>query len=172
MCDKLVRSGQGVSLCSRRGVPLQAASAAASILATSIFTIVIIASKARFALSRSELVVRSSSRVGVICQEKPQRYGQLAAFVAAWKITGGSVDPVDMAIGKCRGVEFRCLACFAVVEPQACNEVGHIHFSLRLGRFRSCAAALLGTRSMYYSGAKPGPSPDLRVCHRQPSPKR
>jgi hypothetical protein len=42
-------------------------------LATSIFTIVIIASKARFALSRSELVVRSSSRLGVICQEKPQR---------------------------------------------------------------------------------------------------
>jgi hypothetical protein len=33
----------------RRGVPLQAASAAASMLATSIFTIVIIASKARFA---------------------------------------------------------------------------------------------------------------------------
>ena len=39
----------------------------------SIFVIVIIASKARFAASRSELVVRSSSRLGVICQEKPQR---------------------------------------------------------------------------------------------------
>jgi hypothetical protein len=48
-------------------VPLQAASAAASILPMSIFTIVIIASKARFALSRSELVVRSSSPLGVIC---------------------------------------------------------------------------------------------------------
>jgi hypothetical protein len=39
----------------------------------SILRIVIIASKARFAVSRSALVVRSSSRLGVICQEKPQR---------------------------------------------------------------------------------------------------
>src|SRR5690625_1445383 len=48
-------------------------SAAASRVAISIFRIVIIASKARFALSRSGLVVRSSSRRGVICQECPQR---------------------------------------------------------------------------------------------------
>jgi len=39
----------------------------------SIFFIVIIASMARLALSRSELVVSSISRFGVICQEKPQR---------------------------------------------------------------------------------------------------
>src|SRR3546814_5580430 len=47
--------------------------AAASSVAISIFVIVIIASKARFALLRSASVVRSSRRRGVICQKKPQR---------------------------------------------------------------------------------------------------
>src|SRR5690606_13337394 len=46
---------------------------AASSAAMSIFFIVIIASIARLALERSELVVSSISRRGVICQEKPQR---------------------------------------------------------------------------------------------------
>src|SRR5215217_409058 len=46
---------------------------AASIVAMSIFLIVIMASMARFAAARSGSVVDSSSARGVICQEKPQR---------------------------------------------------------------------------------------------------
>ena len=52
-----------------RGSP----ASAASIVATSIFRIVIIASNARLAAALSWLVVASSSTRGVICQEKPQR---------------------------------------------------------------------------------------------------
>ena len=44
---------------------------AASILATSIFCIVIIASNARLAAALSGLVIASSRTRGVICQEKP-----------------------------------------------------------------------------------------------------
>ena len=44
-----------------------------SIVAMSIFRIVIIASMARFAAARSGSVVASSSARGVICHEKPQR---------------------------------------------------------------------------------------------------
>jgi len=46
---------------------------AASIVAMSIFPIVIIASMARFAAARSGSVVASISTRGVICQENPQR---------------------------------------------------------------------------------------------------
>ena len=49
------------------------ASAAVLIAAMSILPIFSIASKARFAAPRSESVVRSSSSLGVICQEWPQR---------------------------------------------------------------------------------------------------
>ena len=45
---------------------------AASILATSIFFIVIIASNARLAAALSGLLIASSRTRGVICQEKPQ----------------------------------------------------------------------------------------------------
>src|SRR6476661_5019981 len=44
---------------------------AASIVAISIFLIVIIASNARFAAARSESVVASISTRGVICQDRP-----------------------------------------------------------------------------------------------------
>src|SRR5690606_6744999 len=47
--------------------------AAASSAEMSIFFIVIIASKTRFAFALSGLVLSSRSRAGVICQEKPQR---------------------------------------------------------------------------------------------------
>ena len=53
----------------RGGGPHQALAAAASMVAMSIFRIVIIASIARRALSRSGSVVSSISRRGVICQE-------------------------------------------------------------------------------------------------------
>src|SRR5262245_65149507 len=46
---------------------------AASIAATSIFRIGIMASNARFAAALSGLVVASSRTRGVICQEKPHR---------------------------------------------------------------------------------------------------
>src|SRR5690242_19047812 len=46
---------------------------AASIVATSIFFMGIIASKARLAAAVSALVVASSRTRGVICQEKPHR---------------------------------------------------------------------------------------------------
>jgi hypothetical protein len=77
--------------------------------------------------------IRREIRTAVETDEPPPEHrefdGQLAAFVAAGKITGGSVHPAYMAVGKCRGVEFRRLACFAVVEPQACNQIGwHVIF--------------------------------------------
>jgi hypothetical protein len=46
---------------------------AASIAAMSIFFMPIIASNARLAAARSELVAASMSTRGVICQDKPQR---------------------------------------------------------------------------------------------------
>ena len=74
-------------------------------------------------------LVRRKGRATVETQEgSPEHgelHGQFIAFLAAGIVRRRRVHSVDMAVGKCGGVELGGLAGFAVVEPQAGDEVGH-----------------------------------------------
>jgi hypothetical protein len=51
--------------------------------------------------------------------EDREFHRQLIAFLAAWEIGRGRMRRSDLGVGEDRSVEFRGLAGFALVEPQA-----------------------------------------------------